>query len=346
MAERLTPRDAVPKTCSEPTDGPGPEPQSARPGLPAPHVTPATGAPLPEAAPRDEPPSSNIRGIVAMIVGCASFGCGDTLMKLVAGVFPTSELLFIRGGFVALGAFLTCLAIGAFRILHRALKPAMLVRALSDAAGGWGFQLALARMPYADVSAITQLQPLAITAASALFLGERVGWRRWTATVVGLGGVLLIIRPGSSQFNWWVLGALVAVLASTVRDLSTRRVDPTVPPALIMLFSTAMVMVLSAAAAPFAGWSLPDSGTVFKLVGAALFSLIGQMCIIIAVRSGDLGAVAPFRYTIIIFAILSGMLVFGQLPDGITMIGIAIVVAAGLYTFYREQTLRRPGKST
>lgn len=276
-----------------------------------------------------------------MTAACASFACGDTIMKLSAGLVPTSELLFIRGLFVTLGGLAVAIALGSLAMLHRALSKAMALRAAGDVTGAWSFQLALARMPYADLTAVGQLIPLSITAASALFLGEKVGWRRWTATAVGLAGVLLIIRPGSSTFNWWALAGIVSVLASTVRDLGTRFVDRSVPPPIIMLLSAGATTLTSLIAAPFSNWSLPALTLVLAMAAAAMFSLFGQICVIISVRSADISAVAPFRYTIILFAIASGVLVFGQFPDGLTLAGTAVVVAAGLYTFYREQTLRR-----
>lgn len=292
---------------------------------------------------RDDPAAgpSNVRGILYMVGAMSSFACGDTIMKLAAANLPTSELMFLRGSFVCGGAFVLALALGSLAVLHRAFTRAMALRAAGDATGAWAFQLALARMPYADLTAVGQLSPLSITAASALFLGEKVGWRRWTATVVGLCGVLLIIRPGSSAFNWWAIAGIVSVLASTTRDLATRYVDRGVPPPIIMMLSAGAVTLSCLIAAPFSNWSWPPPGMVAMMAAAATFSLIGQMCVIISVRSGDISAVAPFRYSIIIFAILSGVVVFDHFPDAMTLVGTAIVVAAGLYTFYREQTLRR-----
>jgi drug/metabolite transporter (DMT)-like permease len=290
-------------------------------------------------APRAQ--TSSLRGILFMTAASASFACGDTIMKLSAGKVPTSELLFVRGCFVTLGGFLIALALGSLAVLHRAISRAMAARASGDVTGAWAFQVALGKMPYADLTAVGQLIPLSITAASALFLGEKVGWRRWTATVVGLCGVLLIIRPGSSAFNWWALAGIVSVLGATVRDLATRRIDRGVPPPVIMMLSAGAVTLTSLIAAPFSGWTWPEPSLVAALAGAALFSLFGQICVIISVRSGDMSAVAPFRYTIILFAILSGVLVFGHFPDVLMLTGTAIVVGAGLYTFYREQTLRR-----
>ena len=291
---------------------------------------------------RDAPTAvSNVRGIVLMTVACASFACGDTIMKLSAGSVPTSELLFLRGSFVTLGGLVVATCLGSLAVLHRALSRAMALRAAGDVTGAWSFQLALARMPYADLTAVGQLIPLSITAASALFLGEKVGWRRWTATAIGLLGVLLIIRPGSSTFNWWTIAGLVSVLASTVRDLGTRFVDRGVPPPIIMMLSAGAPPPPSLMAPPFAGWSSPTAALVVTMAAAAVFSLFGQICVIISVRSADISAVAPFRYTIILFAIASGILVFGHFPDAMTLAGTTVVAGAGLYTFYREQSLRR-----
>ena len=283
---------------------------------------------------------SNLRGILAIIAACAAFACGDTIMKLVAGSLPTSELIFIRGVFVLLGAVIACIWMGAFRVFHRALSRAMAVRAAGDSGGAWSFQLALARMPYAELSLISQLTPLVITAVSALFLGERVGWRRWTATAIGFAGILLIIRPGSSAFTWWALVGIVSVFCSVVRDLSTRNVDRSVPPPMITMFSAALTVTTSAIAAIAGDWAWPPPMVLIGLIAAGGFSLFGQWCTIIGVRSGELSAVVPFRYSIIIFAILSGIFVFGQFPDALTLLGIAIICGAGLYTFHRERVRR------
>lgn len=285
--------------------------------------------------------AGNLRAIAAVTLAMASFACGDTLMKLASTHVPTSQLLFTRGAIiftVSLGvAFLT----GALRELRHVLERAMVGRMVGDVGGGWFFQAALARMSYADLTAIGQLSPMMLTAASALFLGERVGWRRWTATAIGLLGVLIIVRPGGSAFGWWALAGIASVLCTTLRDLSTRGVNRRVPAILIMTLSAGAVTVAALAVAPFSNWQWPDQALMAKLCGAALFSLLGQLGIIMAMRTGEVSAVVPFRYTIILFSIASSVLVFSQWPDALTVLGIVIVVVAGLYTFYREQKLRR-----
>lgn len=287
--------------------------------------------------------ADNLKAIAAISLAMASFACGDTLMKLASTSLPTSELLFIRGTVVfgvSLGvAFFTA----ALRELRHVFERAMAGRVVGDIGGGWFFQSALARLPYADLTAIGQLSPMMLTAASALFLAERVGWRRWTATAVGLLGVLIIVRPGSSAFNWWALAGIASVLCTTVRDLSTRSINRRVPAPLIMTLSAGGVTVAALAVAPFSNWQWPDALLMLKLCGAGIFSLLGQLGIIIAMRTGEVSAVVPFRYMIIPFSIISGVVVFGHFPDALTLLGIAIVTLAGLYTFYREQKLRRLG---
>jgi len=285
--------------------------------------------------------ANNLRAITAITLAMASFACGDTLMKLASASLPTSQLLFIRGGIIFTVSLSIAFFTGALREIRHVFERAMVGRVVGDVSGGWFFQSALARLPYADVTAIGQLSPMLLTAASALFFGERVGWRRWTATVVGLLGVLIIIRPGSSAFNWWALAGIASVICTALRDLSTRGINRRVSAILIMTLSAGGVTVAALAIAPFSNWQWPDQVLMLKLCGAALFSLLGQLGIIIAMRTGEVSAVVPFRYMIILFSIVSSVLVFGHWPDALTFLGISIVVFAGLYTFYREQKLRR-----
>lgn len=285
--------------------------------------------------------AANVTAISAIVFAMASFACGDTLMKLASTSLPTSELLFIRGGVITIVATIGAIVTGAIRELRHVWHRPLAMRIVGDVSSGWLFQTGLARLPYADLTAITQLGPMAMTAASALFLAERVGWRRWTATLVGLIGVLIIIRPGSSSFNWWALAGIATVFCTALRDLSTRYIDRRVPAILIMTLSAGGVTLAALAVAPFSNWQLPDMALMAKLIGAAAFSLLGQLGLIMAMRTGEVSAVVPFRYAIIPFSILSSIFVFSHFPDALTLVGIAIVTGAGLYTFYREQALRR-----
>ncbi len=276
-----------------------------------------------------------------MLAAMASFACGDTLMKLASTELPTGELVWLRAMGMSGASLLYALLTGAFRNAWRMLAPPMLLRALGDVGGAISFQSALARIALADVVAIVQANPLLVTAASAVFLSERVGWRRWTAAGVGLLGVLLIIRPGTSAFTWWSILALGSVLFSTLRDVSTKCIDRAVPAVLIIWLSSTTVGFGGLALALFEDWAWPERGIVLQMMGAGAFSLAGHICIIAAVRKGDLSAVAPFRYSIVVWALILGFLIWGDLPDLLTVLGMLIVTGAGLYSFHRELVARR-----
>ena len=283
----------------------------------------------------------NLKGIAAMVAATALFTCGDAAMKLVSTSLATGETVFLRGlstiTIVTIAAFWT----GAIYRLRDALVPAMGWRSVGDVGSALFFQGALARMPFADLMGILQMTPLSLTAASALFLGEHVGWRRWTAVATGFAGALLVIKPGSSAFNAWALLGVLSVLCGTLRDVSTRRLDVALSPLLIMLLSQLVVAAAGLACLAFEAWKVPSVGELFALVFASVFSLVGHLCVIYSLRSGEMAAVAPFRYAGIVWAILLGFLIWKELPDTLSLGGISILVSAGLYTLYREQQLRR-----
>ena len=286
-------------------------------------------------------PGSNLRAIVAMVCATAIFTCGDTSMKIVSSALPTGETIFVRGllSFVVLLHVATLT--GQIRTLRRCLVPAMGLRCLGDVGGAVFFQAALARMKLADLMGINQLTPLSLTAASALFLGETVGWRRWTAVGVGFCGALLVIKPGSSAFNIAAVIGLMSVLSGTLRDVSTRKLDLDVSPVIILLLSQAVITTAGLCFGTFETWAMPTRANLLNLAAASVCSMVGQVCLIYSVRTGELSVVAPFRYTGMPWAILLGFGVWGELPDPLTFLGILVLVAAGLYTLYRERRVRR-----
>lgn len=289
--------------------------------------------------------SENLRGIIAMMAAMAVFVVNDTFVKIAAGDLPVGEAIFIRGLFIT--AFCATLVVrgGALWALPHALTPRILLRALADVGGTLFFLTALASMAIGDAYAILQFTPLAITAGAALFLGAKVGWRRWSATCVGLIGVLIIARPGGSAFTPYALLVVVSLLFGVARDLLTRGVPTGVPAVVIVSASAAGVMLASLGLSFSESWMWPSGGNVLVLMAAAVALLAGQYCLVAAMRTGEIAVVAPFRYTVILWAILSGYVVWRQSPDLASWIGIAIVTAAGLYTFLREQKLARAGRA-
>jgi drug/metabolite transporter (DMT)-like permease len=210
----------------------------------------------------------------------------------------------------------------------------------------WFFFLALFNMPLANLIAILQALPLTITLMGAIFLGERVGWRRWSMILLGFAGVLLIVRPGTEGFDRYAVFALISVLFVAVRDLATRRMSASVPSLRVAFWSAFGVTIFGAIGSLTEDWVMPTAPQALSLVIAAVAILGGYLLVILAVRRGDLAVVTPYRYTGLLWALLLGWLVFGEWPDRLTMAGAALIVATGLYTFYREHQLARAARHT
>ncbi len=288
-----------------------------------------------------ESASGTTRGIVAMVAATALFCCGDAMMKLAAATLPTTETMFVRSSTSAILVLSFGWATGAFEQIRRGFSRAMAFRAASDVSASLLFQAALGRMHFADIMAVLQISPLTLTAGSALFLGEKVGWRRWSAVAVGLLGALLIVKPGTSSFNWWAVAAILSVIGGAARDISTRRIDPLLPTPLILGLSALVVSFASLGGAAVETWSMPSLHTLVMLLLAGVCSMLGQLGVITAVRSAEISVVAPFRYAGIVWALMLDFMIWAHFPDLPAMIGIVAVSAAGIYTFYRERVLQR-----
>ncbi len=289
--------------------------------------------------------SENLRGIAAMLAAMGSLIVNDCFLKIAAHELPTGEAIFLRGLFATLLCIGFLAATGALGALRLAAAPWVQVRAGADVVATILYLHALMHMPIADATALLQFTPLAITAGAALFLGARVGWRRWLATAIGLVGVLIIVRPGGAGFNAYALLALSAIAFVTVRDLVTRRVGAAVPSMVVAATSSAAVMMGSALLALFESWVWPPMSALLLLFLAGVGLLGGNYWIVVAMRTGEIAAVAPFRYSVILWAIAAGLVVWGEVPDLPTWIGIAIVTGAGVYTILRENRLARLGRS-
>jgi drug/metabolite transporter (DMT)-like permease len=285
--------------------------------------------------------TSNLHAIGAMLVGQASFTFNDALIKLAAEGLPGGQAIFLRGVMAILVSLSVCLAVGAFNFAPlRGAGRILTYRNIGEIGSTFFFLFALFHMPIATATAILQLTPLAITAGAALFLAEPVGWRRWLAAFVGFLGVLIVIRPGSDAFNAFSLLALAGVAFSVLRDLSTRRIGLHVPAILLVTISAISVTTAAAGFALIETWVVPGPKAILILFCSAVFLLGGYYFMVHAMRHGEVAVVAPFRYSVIIWAVLAGILVWGEWPDAPALIGTVVVVAAGLYTFMRERKVK------
>ena len=282
-----------------------------------------------------------------MLFMCASmlgFTLNDTLMKATTQSLPLFETIFLRGLGATLG--LVVIAMLTPRVSTLRLsgpdRRIVLCRTAGDVVSTALFLVALMHMPLANLSAIMQALPLAVTLAAAVFMGDTVGWRRMSAIVVGLAGVLIIIRPGAAAFDGWSMMGLGSMLAVVLRDLATRKLSPALPSVVPAVWGSAAVMLMGLAGAPLQGIRIPTLTEVLLTQAAAGFLIIGYLSAIKAMRVGDLSLVAPFRYTSLLWAILLGWLLFGTLPDGPTILGAGIVVASGIYILLRQRRLSAP----
>ncbi len=284
-------------------------------------------------------PSGNARGMLAMIAAMALFVVNDVFVKLAGARLPVSEIMVLRG--LVAAALLLMLArwMGALRPARMLLSAPVAGRVCSEIASTTFFLFGLMNMPFAEANAILQFGPLLLTASAALFLGEHVGWRRWLAALAGLIGVLLMVKPGTSQFTWYAILPVLSVLSSVVRDLSTRRIDTAIPSLMLALTTAVSITVAGCAIAVFQDWHRPLPEDLVGLATAAALLAVGYLAVVVSVRTGELSVVAPFRYSIVIFALLAGYLVWGELPDRLSIVGMVVVTAAGLYTFLRERKL-------
>jgi drug/metabolite transporter (DMT)-like permease len=196
-------------------------------------------------------------------------------------------------------------------------------------------------VPLSTVAAIFQVTPLVITMGAALFLGEQVGWRRWSAIFVGFIGVLIIIRPGFSGFNTSVLFVLISVLGVSARDLITRRLPANIASTIISFQAFTSVFVagtilLIMSSDTLVSVSILEGG---YFLGGIIFGVAGYYGIVAAMREGDAAVVTPFRYTRLLFSIVIGVIIFNERPDSLTLLGSTIVIGTGLFTFFRERRL-------
>lgn len=281
--------------------------------------------------------NDNLRGAMLMMGSMAAFTCNDAAVKYLAQGLPTFQVVFLRGcAATALIAVLAHLTGALRRPVPRRDWPLVAVRSAAEVASFAPFILALTHLPLANVTAILQALPLMITAAGALFLGERVGWRRWTAILVGFVGVLMIVRPGAADFDGWSLMAVLATVTITIRDLVTRRLSPEVPSLVVALVSAIGVALLGLVLSLFAPWEPVAPGQGGLILAASGFVLGGYLFSIMAMRVGEVSAVTPFRYTALVWGLLLGFAVFDEWPAPMTLAGAALIAATGLYTLLRE----------
>lgn len=286
--------------------------------------------------------ADNLAGAALMSGSMACFTFNDALMKALGETVPFFQALFVRGCLTSLALLGLAYGLGSLRLrLPRRDWGWVGLRTLSEMGAAYFFISALFHIPIANATAVLQALPLTVTLAGALFLGEAVGWRRWVAILVGFAGVLLIVRPGPEGFDPYAIYALIAVLCVTARDVATRRLSAQVPSMTVACIGAVGVTVFAGLGASQIEWS-PMQGREWSLLGGTvLFITAAYLLSVMVMRVGEIAVVTPFRYTGLLWALLLGLVFFGEWPDALTLLGVAIVAGAGLFTLFREARLAR-----
>jgi drug/metabolite transporter (DMT)-like permease len=282
--------------------------------------------------------AENLRGAAFMSAAMLGFSGNDAFMKSVGDELALTQAVFIRSLVTTLLIAVLAWSQSALRLPPgRRDRRLIGIRCLAEIGGTVCFLTALFNMPIANASAILQSLPLAVTLAAAVFLGEPVGWRRYLAIAIGFAGVLIIVRPGSDGFNVYALWALASVGFIVLRDLSTRRLAWHVP-GISVAFITSAGLTAAAGLAGFVDdWVPLTLRQAVVLAAAGLCLIVGSVAGVTAMRRGEIGFVQPFRYTLLLFAMVYGLALFREVPDVWTLTGSAIVVGTGLFTLHRER---------
>src|SRR6185312_14891526 len=280
--------------------------------------------------------SARLAVIGLMMLSIFLFSFGDALGKYMVATYSVGQLLLLR----ACAALLVLLPMiwkqrAEFTRLERPWLQ--LLRVVLSTLEVAAFFLATVYLPLADVTTYYLACPIFVTALSGIVLGEEVGWRRWTAILVGFCGVLIALRPSAQTISWPAMIALGGSLSFSILMLITRSLRAT--PDIVMATSQFVgTFVLGALMSPF-GWVTPSVGSLGLFAAAGCISVTALVCVNRSLKLAPASVVVPYQYSMIIWAVMFGIAVFGDVPHPATVIGAAIIIAAGLYIFLRERKL-------
>jgi drug/metabolite transporter (DMT)-like permease len=281
--------------------------------------------------------AANRRGILYMVGAMGCFVTNDAMVKFASQSMPSAQLIFIRGLMSVLLVLAVAHALGATRRIGEAARGWVAGRAIVDALATMLYLSSLFHLPIGNATAINLAAPLFMTVFAALFMAERVRGAHWAAVCLGFLGVLLVIQPRADGFNHYALVCLLGTLFHAARDLMTRRIHSSIPSLLITLATAVAVTVVSGLSSLVQGWQ-PFGLFEFALLSlASVFLTGGYYFIISSMRQGEMTLIAPFRYSGLLFALVLGYLVWGEIPNTLAWFGIALLIGSGLYVLLNEK---------
>ncbi|WP_245624439.1 DMT family transporter [Belnapia moabensis] len=278
-------------------------------------------------------------GIAMMLLGVMLFAINDTLGKWLVGAYSVGQLFLVRSiaGLCVMAPF--AWRTGAQAFLRPQRPGLQLLRIVFSTMEGSLFFWALTELPLAEVMTYYMAGPIYVTALSPFLLGERVGWRRWTAVAVGFGGVVLALGPSPGSFSAGAASALVGSFAYACFMVATRKLAGT-PGTVLMTAQLVAALLFGAVLVLVQGWTPPGALDLALMLCLGLGSLAGNLCVNQSLRMAPASVVVPYQYTLILWGMLFGYLVFGEVLGPLPMAGAAVIVGAGLFIFMREQQLR------
>jgi len=282
--------------------------------------------------------TDNLRGIIAVLIASTAFVVNDAIVKLVSAELPSGEIIVVRGVLATALLAAGVVALGATRPLSVLMTRMMVMRLFAAGAATTFIVISLRYVPLATVNTVLQATPLLVTAGAAIFYGEKVGLPRWMAALTGFAGVLLIVKPGNAQMGTAAYIVLIALAFTTMRDLTTRGLERDIPSVYVAAVSAVVITLAGFLVAPFdTAWTMPTVGGWAWLWASAVCQFIATTFIVVALRTGEIAVVAPFRYVAAPLSVAVGYWWWGDMPDTVAFLGIGLVVAAGLYTLHRER---------
>jgi drug/metabolite transporter (DMT)-like permease len=282
--------------------------------------------------------SARLAGIGLMLLSIFMFSFGDALGKFMVATYSVGQLLWLRAC-----AALLVLAPAIWRqraAFTRLERPWLqLLRVVLSTLDVAAFFLAVVYLPLADAITYYLAAPIFVTALSAIVLREQVGWRRWSAVLIGFCGVLIALRPSAQTVSWPAMIALGGSLSFALLMLITRSLRAT-PDIVLASSQFTGSFLLGALVAPL-GWVTPGIGSLALFAAAGCISVCALLCVNRSLKLAPASLVAPYQYSMIVWAVMFGYAVFGDVPSIATIAGAAIIVGAGLYIFLRERDLGR-----
>ena len=279
----------------------------------------------------------NVRGVVFMVLAMAAFALADALVKLSAAFLTPAQVVFllIAGGLVLFS--LLAVLLGEPLRDRRMFAPMLLLRYFSEIVGMIGMVMALINAPLSTVGAVTQATPLLVAAGAVFFFGETVGWRRWSAILLGFFGVLLVIQPSAEGFDAAILWAVLSLVGLSVRDLTTRLTP-------VGMSTTSLAAFTMLAATPFAAaWVLltgqpliPADANWLIILPMISLGSVGYLLLTMSIRTAEVSVVAPFRFSRILFLLALGVLIFDERPNLMMLTGAVLIIVSGVYLLLRK----------